>query len=172
MSKAHTNITGISYEALGALFPMHVVLDDAGNILQVGPTLAKILKRDLKGQAFLDAFEIKKPRSAKTFDAVKKSLGRKIVVSGKPENRAPVDFRCLATPIGDCGEGLLIDFAFSADFVDLVPELGLNASDFKPNDFSLDLIYTIETQRTLVEDSHRLTLALEDSKKEAEHRFK
>ena len=71
----------------------------------------------------------------------------------------------MPTKIGDSDEQLLIDFSFSANFAELVEELDLSSSDFKPNDFSLDLFYTIETQRTLVEDSHKLTIALEDSRK-------
>lgn len=160
--------TCITHSALDALFPMHVVLNVDGTIIHVGPTLDKIMRQELNGVPFFDAFAIKKPRSINGLTDLEAAAGNKIVVTGSSGDSKDVEFRCLAAKIGANDDQLLIDFSFSADFVDLVHELGLSSSDFKPNDFSLNLIYTIETQRTLVEDSHKLTLALEDSKKEAE----
>ncbi|MEO1662175.1 MAG: EAL domain-containing protein [Pseudomonadota bacterium] len=162
------NQTSITHSALDALFPMHVVLDAAGTIIHVGPTLTKIMRRNLIGVSFFDTFAIKKPRSVKGLPGLEAADGRKIVVTGTLDESDAVEFRCLTTKIGANNDQLLIDFSFSADFVDLVDKLSLSSSDFKPNDFSLDLIYTIETQRALVEDSHKLTVALEDSRKEAE----
>ena len=162
------NQTSISYDTLDTLFPMHVVLDRDGIITHIGPTLLKIMHRDLRGASFVEAFAIKKPRSIKNLSDLASAQGRKVVIRGTRATGNTVEFRCMPTKIGDSDELLLIDFSFSANFAELVEELDLSSSDFKPNDFSLDLFYTIETQRTLVEDSHKLTIALEDSKKEAE----
>lgn len=158
----------IKRDTLNALFPMHVILDQDGTIRDVGPTLEKILRRDVRGHKLFDVFDIKKPRSINDIKGLRAACGRKIVMSATLEQGEMVDFRSLATAIGHDGEELLIDFTFSADFVDLVQSLDLSSTDFKPNDFSLDMVYTIETQRTLVEDSNKLTMALEESRKEAE----
>ena len=168
MGSEEINQTSIKHSALDALFPMHVVLDRDGLITHIGPTLLKIMHRDLCGTSFFEAFVIKKPRSIKDLSDLISAQGRKVVILGKRTVGSTVEFRCMPTKIGNCDEQLLIDFSFSANFVELVEELDLSSYDFKPNDFSLDLFYTIETQRTLVEDSHKLSLALEDSKKEAE----
>lgn len=168
MGSEAVNHTSIKHSALDALFPMHVVLDRDGVITHIGPTLQKIMPGDLCGTSFFDSFAIKKPRSIKSLSDLQAAQGRKVVINGLRAAGSMVEFRCLPTKIGAGDEYLLIDFSFSANFVELVEELDLRSSDFKPNDFSLDLFYTIETQRTLVEDSHKLTMALEDSKKEAE----
>lgn len=160
--------TSINRSALDVLFPMHVLLDRSGHIAHIGPTLKKIMQQDLLQTEFFDAFEIKKPRSVRGLEGLKNASGRKLTISGRRADGETVEFRCLTAILGRADDELLIDFSFSADFVELVQRMDLNTSDFKPNDFSLDLLYTIETQRTLVEDSHKLTMALEYSKKEAE----
>ena len=160
--------TTLPQGALNVLFPMHVILGTRGDIVQMGPTLRKVMGRDLCGVSFFEAFSIKKPRSIVDLTSLKAADGSKIVITGALPNGDRIEFRCLVTQMGETYDQMLIDFSFSSDFVDLVQSLNLSSKDFKPNDFSLDLIYTIETQRTLIEDSHRLTLALEHSKKEAE----
>ncbi|KEO90254.1 hypothetical protein EH31_09190 [Erythrobacter longus] len=155
--------------ALNTLFPMHCILDDEGRIVQAGSTLSKVMRRAVVGEALFDLFEIKRPRSLHSLADLQSYTGPKFVLRAVFEAEHPLEFRCVATAMEAGGKTLLIDFAFSADFLDLFSLLQLNASDFKPNDPSLDLIYTIETQRTLVEDSQKLTLALERSRKEAEH---
>ena len=155
-------------ETLDVLFPMHVILSAEGNITRVGPALRKILGDDLVDKAFLDAFTLKKPRSIVDLDGLRDAAQTKVVICAPWNDGESIEFRCVPNRFGPDERGLFIDFSLSSSFLDVVNRFGLNASDFKPNDVSLDLIYTIEPQRTLVEDSNRLTRALEDSRLEAE----
>lgn len=157
-----------SKDAVNALFPMQVTLNADGVIDCVGPTLERIFARDFAGHAFFECFEIEKPRHIETITDLHRATGKRLIVWSKVTDRAPIKFRCVATPSEFANGALMIDFAFGSNLNSMADELELCATDFKPNDFSLDLLYTIETQRTLFEDSQKLATQLRQSKHHAE----
>ena len=69
MEPSAASQTRITHQALDTLFPMHVILDASGTIVQVGPTLQKIMCRELCGLPFLDAFSVKNPDQSPTLHA-------------------------------------------------------------------------------------------------------
>ena len=158
-------LTGATVDAL---FPLHVTISGRGLIESVGPTLARIAGRDLIGRRFLDAFKIERPRGVADLDALRAQARRKLVISAWPQDGAPVQFRCVAAPLGHDNAGLFVDFSLGADFADVIERFSLASRDFKPNDVSIDLVYAVETQKTLLEDSRRLASALNHAKDEAE----
>ena len=101
MGSEEINQTSIKHSALDALFPMHVVLDRDGLITHIGPTLLKIMHRDLCGTSFFEAFTIKKPRSIRSLSDLNSAHGRKVVIHGTRATGNTVEFRCMPTKIGD-----------------------------------------------------------------------
>lgn len=63
----------------------------------------------------------------------------------------------------------LIDLNFGANSAEFVKRYSLTSTDFRPNDLSIDLLYTFEIQRALLKDGEDLTAALKLAKAEAEN---
>ena len=157
-----------SQDSVNGLFPMHVTLNTEGKIESVGPTLQRIFQDTLHGKFFFDCFRIEKPRNITDISHLSNAIGKRLIIWSNIAGRVPIKFRCVATRSELPEEAILIDFALGSSLDSMVAELGLSADDFKPNDFSLDLLYTIETQRTLFEDSQKLAQKLQQSKQLAE----
>ncbi|TYC62400.1 EAL domain-containing protein [Rhodobacterales bacterium] len=157
-------------EMADMLFPLHVRLDGLGRIETAGPTLRRIFGEEIIGQAFLDVFTMVRPRRIQGLQSIWERLGEKLVVSAAPSGEEPIQFRAVAVPVDRAHEGLLIDLSFGIHLARCVHRFALTEADFKPNDFSIDLFYSFQTQQTLLKDSQKLAQALKQSKLQAERK--
>ena len=71
-------MSGLPEIALHALCPMHAVLTESGHIRQAGPTLHKLTDQRLEGAAFLDVFEVYRPRAISSMKGLLQNQGRKL----------------------------------------------------------------------------------------------
>ncbi len=162
-------VFGIDRDLLCKLCPLHVLVDDTGQIVGAGPTLQKVLGPTIVGQVLFDAFAIKRPRNLRDMADLARYMGQKLTLQADPTNSEGVMLRGMAVPLQAEGRTFwLIDLAFGANFAEVVAGHALTATDFKPNDASIDLLYTFETQRGLLKDSEDLARALRRAKAEAE----
>lgn len=152
------------------LFPLHALVDDAGLVAKLGRTALAVLGPDVLGRAFCDVFRVVKPRGISGEDAFRQAVGRKLVLEALAADGRSIQFRAVTTPIATTDRSMLVDMSFGTNLNEAMERFALSGSDFKPNDFSIDLFYTFETQRALLEDSQKLADALNTAKEEAEHK--
>lgn len=152
------------------LFPLHLRLDRAGKIGSVGRTLRRIFGPAIVGCDFFDVFTVERPRRVKGLEDVRDRLGEKLVVCASPDDGERIQFRAVAVPDGNEDAGLLVDLSFGVHLAKCIQRYNLTEADFKPNDFSIDLFYSFQTQQTLLEDSQKMALALKAAQLDAEHR--
>jgi len=150
------------------LFPLHVTLNGDGRIEEVGPTLDRVLGPDLLQRNFFEQFRIERPRNITDIAGVRGRFGTKLVITASTSQGDRIQFRGVAIPLTDAEGWILLDLSFGRDLISVVEQFELTEAHFKPNDFSIDLFYSFEAQRTLLEDSQKMALALKAAKTEAE----
>ncbi|WP_269583545.1 putative bifunctional diguanylate cyclase/phosphodiesterase [Roseibium sp. Sym1] len=160
----------LSADTRDLLFPLHVSLTGDGRIDGVGPTLKRVLGQDLLQRDFLDVFNVERPRNLKDFNGIRERLGTKLIISAASRDGKGIQFRGVAIPLEGAGGAIFVDLSFGRHLTQVVERFGLTEADFKPNDFSIDLFYSFEAQRTLLQDSHKMASALKSAKVEAERR--
>ena len=159
-----------SRDKMAFLFPMFVTLDAAGCITDHGPTLSRIFADDITGRMFFDVFTIEKPRRIADLAALHKKTGIKLVITARPDHGEPIQFRSVAMQMGDAAGRLFLDFSIGVSLADAIRRFDLTGAHFRPNDFSIDLFYTLETQRALLDDSTNMAQALTSAKEDAERK--
>ena len=160
----------ISKEEMDQLFPLHVAVKQDGTISSVGPTLLRILGEGIVGRSFFDGFAVRKPRQLGKLEALCAKTGTKLRVTALTDRGEEVAFRGVATLIGKDQSHLLVDLSFGSALGEAVKRFKLSSSDFRPNDAAIDLLYTFETQQTLIDDSRKLAEALKDAKDDVEQK--
>lgn len=157
-----------SKSMIDILCPMFLTVGADGCIEQVGPTLSLIFTQEIQKKNFFEVFSVEKPRRVNDFERLKTRLGTKLVLTARPDGGDPIQFRSVATELHNSPGGLLLDLSFGTSLSDAIKRFNLSGADFKPNDFSIDLFYTFETQRALLDDSQKMTDALTSAKEAAE----
>ena len=154
----------LSIDALNTLCPMHTVVSPSGLVLSVGPTLAKLRPNQLVGRAFLDIFEVQRPRGLCSMDALLKFAGRKLHLRF---NDAPkTSFK--AVIVADGTGGGIVKFSFGISLVEAVNDYSLSNNDFDPTDLSVEMLYLIEAKSIAMEATHTLNRRLQTARIAAE----
>ncbi len=144
---------------LDTLCPMHIGLDADGRVIHAGPTLKKLRpSTQLAGQAFLDLFEIKRPRSIQGIEDLRKSVGTKLHLQFR---KAPhTEFKGVVAPgmlPGEC----VVNLSFGIALVDGVRDHALNSGDFAATDLTVEMLYIVEAKSAAMEASRKLNLRLQ-----------
>lgn len=159
--------TLLSRATLDALMPFHLRLDASGEIIDAGRTLAKLCSdTPLIGTPFFQRFSVCKPRNIKDITALEKKLGQKLFVESATDRS--LKLRGMAVAVDGSGT-FILNFSLAGDIADITGRFQLKTHDFAPADSSVDLLYLIETQATVLADLRDLTQRLQDAKAEAEH---
>ena len=154
----------LSIDALNTMCPMHTVVSPSGLVLSVGPTLAKLRPNQLVGRAFLDIFEVQRPRGLCSMDALLKFAGRKLHLRF---NDAPkTSFK--AVIVADGTGGGIVKFSFGISLVEAVNDYSLSNNDFDPTDLSVEMLYLIEAKSIAMEATHTLNRRLQTARIAAE----
>lgn len=93
---------------LDVLCPMHLVLDADGRIVHAGPTAQRSWPCGPVGRAFLELFDVKRPRLAPGVAGLRAAVGRRLhcVLRGAPG----IELKGVAAPLpGDRGSGRRAD---------------------------------------------------------------
>lgn len=150
---------------LDVLCPMHVIFGDSGEIVSVGPTAQKICSEDLQGRAFLDVFEIRKPRAIKTIGALCDRKGVRLSL----RFRSPPFRQLQGVLVEGPEEGQwIINLSFGISIVDAVREYHLTAADFAATDLTVEMLYLVEAKSAAMEASRQLNERLQTARVEAE----
>lgn len=150
---------------LGTLCPMFVLLGGDGTIRQAGPTLQKLRSdRPMPGRAFLDVFDLVRPRSITSFRDLMASEGVKLSVKFRDEPRTALKGLVSPLPTG----GAVINLSFGISILDAVRDYALTSSDFSGTDLAIELLYLVEAKSAAMEASRSLNLRLQGAMLAAE----
>ena len=149
---------------LHSVLPFGAIFGADSSALSIGRTLRKITGRnDLPG--FFELFKVQKPRSAMSGTEIEALCGKRLTL----RTLAPVGPLDLRGHVTRVGEGLfLLDVSLDTDLSVVVEGLGLEEKDFSFADPSVDMIYLLQAQTALLEDSQNLAVRLKDAKDAAE----
>jgi len=156
----------LSPDAIARLMPMHVWLSPEGRIRRVGPTLQKLRPRMLlSGRNFLDVFELRRPRSARSLEGLMRAAETRLHLAFRhPPCTA---LKGLIIPLE--GEaGALINLSFGISVVEAVAEYGLTVGDFAATDLTVEMLYLVEAKSAVMEESKKLNQRLQGAKIAAE----
>lgn len=146
--------------------PMFVVLDAAGNIMRVGPTLQKLRQdQDWTGRPFLEVFELRRPRSIRNMDDLLQTSGIKLHMQFRDEPQTGLK-GVLAPLPGNMGA--FINLSFGISVLDAVRDYDLTSADFSATDLTIEMLYLVEAKSAAMEASRQLNLRLQGAKIAAE----
>ncbi len=151
---------------LDALSPMHVIVDQHGDIVHAGPTLRKLHPDwDLVGQDFLSIFELRRPRSIQSMKELLAATGQKLHL--RKQLKPCTDLKAIVVPLPhDCGA--IINMSFGISILDAVQEYELTAADFAATDLTIEMLYLVEAKSAAMEASRKLNQRLQGAKIAAE----
>ncbi|WP_170422503.1 GGDEF domain-containing protein [Ruegeria arenilitoris] len=151
---------------LETLCPMFVMVDSAGEIVNAGPTVQKLRPDEpMKGRAFLDIFELVRPRTVTTIPALLSLAGGKVHLRFHDEPRTAL--KGLIAPLPD-GDGAIINLSFGISILDAVRDYALTSADFSGTDLAIELLYLVEAKSAAMEASRSLNLRLQGAMLAAE----
>lgn len=152
----------LSDEHFQRLFPAFVQLDLAGNILNTGPSLKRLIDQDLTGRAFFETFTIETPRRVTSAEGLKDQREVTLMIrSGK------VSFR-LRGIVARTGGSIYLLVGHVPDVNSDEGALNLTMSDFSPADGSLDLLVASHMRKGLLQDAKALVKELSAKSAEAD----
>ncbi|MEX0305918.1 MAG: diguanylate cyclase [Ruegeria sp.] len=160
----------INFEDLGKLLntlcPMFVLVDDAGWVTQVGPTLQKLRPhQQMTGQSFLDIFELVRPRSITNVASILTEPDRKLHL--RFQDKPQTAFKGLVVPLPG-GSGAVVNLSFGISIQDAVRDYALTSADFSGTDLAIELLYLVEANSAAMEASRSLNLRLQGAMLAAE----
>lgn len=153
-------------EAVSRLMPMHLVMDRAGLVTGMGPTLAKLFPDGSPiGTPFFDLFEVRRPGGIATAAALVAHCGTRLSLARR--GGVAGDLRGLAMPLGGHA-GLILNLTFGIGILDGVRAHQLTAADFAPTDLAMELLYLVEAKTAVEGELRELNLRLQGAKRTAE----
>lgn len=156
----------LSIEALSRFMPMHLLLDDDGGILSVGPTLARVLEGTPPvGARFESLFDVRSPGGATSVAEVLDRAGHRFRLV--PRNRPRVGLRGLGMRLAGTGQ-VLLNLSFGIDLIAAVREFQLSDADFAATDLAMELLYLAEANAAVTRELRGLNLRLEGARMAAE----
>lgn len=155
--------------ALNLLLPMHVQLDKAGKIKHVGPTFAKLLENKpfIKGMSLFEYVQFTHPKNIYSNRDLAAHIGVPLVA--RINAQTIFDLKAVVVPMPG-NDGAIVNFAFGTSLKDAVAHWHLNGKDFSPADPTVEMLYVIEVQSALLEESRNLNNRLNGQWEEAEEK--
>lgn len=151
---------------LETLCPMFVLVDEAGRITKVGPTLQKLRPEyPMVGERFLRIFELLRPRSVASITDMMAKPGRKLHLRFRDAPQTAL--KGLIAPIPG-GSGAVVNLSFGISILDAVRDYDLTSADFSGTDLAIELLYLVEAKSAAMEASRSLNLRLQGAMLAAE----
>lgn len=148
-----------------AFCPMHVHVNAQAQILNCGPTFAKLAGgHALVGQDMFDVLEVIRPQGITTVPAMISGRGHCLHLALRQDPRT----RLKAQALPDADNGVFLNMSLSADIVGAVQAHQLTAHDFAPTDPTIDLLYLFEAKSAAMEASRALNRRLQVARVAAE----
>ncbi|QBF31173.1 GGDEF domain-containing protein [Thalassococcus sp. S3] len=154
-------------DILDVLCPMHLMLDGTGHIVHAGPTLQKLRPQGtMKGQRFLELFELVRPRAISSMHDLIQIVGTKLHLHLR--DAPQTGLKGIIVPAPD-GEGGIVNLSFGISILDALRDYDLTNTDFAPTDPTVEMLYLVEAKslamqafRTLSQRLHGAKIAAEE----------
>jgi diguanylate cyclase (GGDEF)-like protein len=144
--------------------PMHVIVDAAGEICSIGPTLRKLRPESaLQGANFFDVFDLRDDGRHKGNAIL--PVDKKLYLTFK--TGVSTQLKGVATPMSN-GTDLLVNLSFGISVVEAVHDYKLTAGDFAPTDLTIEMLYLVEAKSAVLEEIKQLNARLQGAKVAAE----
>ncbi len=143
---------------LNSLFPFHLSFDEFLRVLRCGTSLLKIEPNLVPGASLLDFFTIKNPRIPMCYQSIfeRSHALHNWLLNGRLNLRGQI-------VVSQHLDSLVFVGSPSISSVKQLKELGLTASDFAQHDSTLDHLFMLQAQATIVSDSERMVASLQQS---------
>lgn len=152
--------------ALDLLLPMHLWVGPTGHILRVGPTLGKLRPDEvIVGQRLGEFLEFRRPRAVQSLADLAAAEGGRVQALFRTKPR--MSLKGLVVPMA-AGQGVLLNLSLGISVAEAVRRYGLKAGDFAPSDPTVEMLYLIEAQSAVLEESKRLNSRLQGARIAAE----
>jgi diguanylate cyclase (GGDEF)-like protein len=155
---------------IDVLLPFGMLLNADGAVLHYGRSLRKLMDPGVDPSTVFEALEIRKPRAVRSTGEMVEIADKRLTLMIKnPVASQDVLLRGHATEFRVNGEVFyFLNISLSSETLNLVDELGLSSSDFSFADPSVDLLYLLKAQTTLLNDSMKLNERLKRARDDAE----
>ncbi|MCF6231885.1 MAG: GGDEF domain-containing protein [Rhodobacteraceae bacterium] len=146
-------------DVLDQLCPMYVLLDKTGHICRVGPTLQKLrADQPMRGQRFLELFELNRPKAVSSFAGLMKASGAKLHLRFRDDPQTGLKGSLVSLP---GGKGAIVNLSFGISVLEAVRDYALNSADFSATDLTIELLYLVEAKSAAMQASRTLNLRLQ-----------
>ena len=164
-----SSAVGLTVEDLDQVFPFALLVDGAGVVRHLGPSLAKLVGgADLAGKPVFEAVRFKKPRLIDPGKLFQDVMGKRLTCD-VPDSagRGSVSLFGAAFNLRiDDARHVLLALSPGVNARLVVEDRGLRLSDFGPADGSADLLPLLAMQAEMLEDGRRKTARIEMARDE------
>lgn len=154
--------------ALDRLMPLHLWAGPTGHILRAGPSLAKLRPGDpMRGRRLTEVLEFRRPRSVQSMADLIAADGAAVQVVFRAAPRTALKGLVVALPKG---QGVLLNLSLGISVAEAVRSFNLTRKDFAPSDPTVEMLYLMEAQAAVLNESKKLNTRLQDAKILAEEK--
>lgn len=155
--------SNVDFQALDQLIPLHVVINSAGKITHIGPTLRKLAAGSLERAGFTDWFRVVKPIEGGDLCEFSELLGKPLVLELQLDNPVSLKAHCVKM-----GESFVFALSFGFSVAQAVNRFNLSDADFAPTDQTIGMLYLSEAYALSLGEFRNLSLRQEGAKRLAE----
>lgn len=154
----------IPVEQVVSLMPMHLLLDDAGNIRSSGPTLRKLIGWESNVEK---VFELRRaPPEARIMPSLAEAAqsGRRVFLGLRDSELPPLRGEVTALPHGD----LMLNLGFGIGLIEAISTYDLTDADFAANELAIEMLYLHKSNQVIRTELARHSLRVEEAREAAE----
>ncbi len=164
--RAHDRGPLLGKLTLDLLMPMHLWVGPTGHVLRAGPTLKKLCPdMTIQGQRMTELLEFKRPRNIQHVHDLYHWNGQTIQVQFRHTPRSSLKGIIVNMPRK---QGVLINLSLGITVVDMVQRHGLTSRDFAATDPTIEMLYLVEAQSSILDESKNLNARLQAARVAAE----
>jgi len=156
---------GLTPSQFGLAFPFHLGIGQDLRIAQAGPSLLRVCPDVAIGDDFRDRFILLRPDASLDFGAL---AGARHTAALWEHKRSGLRFRGQLLPVQEGQTIALLGSPWLADSAELSPH-GLLIDDFALHDPTIDLLQTLQFQKTALQDERDLAEKLSEQRAELLH---
>lgn len=150
-------IASLPVEALCQLMPMHLVLNDRGTVLSIGPTLLKLvpgLRSGLHGCLISG----RAGQGAEAIDAIRNAVDRGMRLFLRVQHISDLVLRGHGVRLSD--GNMLVNLGFGIGLTRAIRKAQLTDADFAPSDLAMELLFLQEANRGVLTELSRFNQQL------------
>lgn len=158
-ARAYRNGPVLGKAGLDALMPMHLWVGPSGHVLRAGPTLRKLCApAPIRGARLTEFAEFRRPRGVQLIADLQAHDGEAVQLVLREAPRLSLKGLVVALPRR---QGVLLNLSLGIGVAEAVRRFALKAKDFAPSDPTVEMLYLIEAQSAVLQESKRLNSRLQ-----------